>query len=133
MRIRFPSIIILRAHQRTQFLPTTIYHVSSNKRQVWNKRRPHYTFGYPHWNKRRLLLSSSQLISAAPLHARLLKIAPYTNGSLTKITYETSIEPAEPCPNCWYLNSFIVFGWLTVRFLCVLYVFMSLTLAKFWN
>ena len=53
-----------------------------------------------------------------------------TNGSLTKITYETSIDPVEPCPNCWYLNSSIVFGWLTVRFY-VLYVFMSVTLAKF--
>ena len=65
---------------------------------------------YTHWNKRHLLLSACQITSAAPICARLLEIAPYTNGSLSKITYETSIEPVEPCPNCWYLNSSIVFG-----------------------
>ena len=125
MLIGFLSIIILRAHQRTQFLPTTIYHVSANKRQVSNKRRP--------------LISAAPLgilieISVAPfkclptnkpISARLLEITPYINGSLTKITYETSTEPVEPCPNCWYLNSSIVFGWLTARFY-VFFMFLCL-------
>ena len=51
------------------------------------------------------------------LCSRLLEIAPYTNGIIIiKIAYATSVQPVERCPNCWYLNSFIVFGLLAVRF-----------------
>ena len=47
------------------------YHISSNKRRASNKRR---TFGYTYWNKYLPLISTSPLISAAPVHTTLIRI-----------------------------------------------------------
>ena len=56
---------------RNLFKQEDDYCISSDKRRASNKR---CTFEYPHGNKHPLLISTSPLISAAPLNTALIRI-----------------------------------------------------------
>ena len=81
-----------------------IYRISSHKRLSLNKRR---TFGYPHWNKRLLLISASPLRSTAPLNTVLIRIVTIFPQKLKQNAYGTSMQTIKQCKYCLCLDYYL--------------------------